>query len=143
MATLGNVSLRGLYIEAFIVTFLGASGMTAADKGKAVTLDTSAANTVKLAGNGDAILGILESVEVRAQDGVITCAVATRGGFSFALNPNATASSPDELPVVGEFIEGGTANDTTKGYVQKLQSGTSKWQVVEVIGTASVVAVAF
>lgn len=141
MATLGTVSLRGLYVEAFIWTFLGATGMTAADVGKAVTLDTTANNTVKLAGDGNAIIGILESVEVRTQDGVITCAVATRGGFKFLLNPNATASSPDETPAVGEYIEGGTATDTTKGWVQKLQSGTSKWQVVET-GTGFVIAVA-
>jgi len=140
MATLGLVSLRGLYAEAFIWTFYGASGMTAADKGKAVTLDTTAANTVKLAGDGEAILGILESVEVRAQDGVITCAVALKGSFKFELNPNATASAPDELPVVGEYIEGGTASGGAKGYVQRLQSGTSKWQVVEVVGTSYVVA---
>ena len=141
MATLGLVSLRGLYVEAFAWTFLGASGMTAADVGKAVTLDTTAANTVKLAGDGNAILGKLSAVEVRTQDGVITCTVETKGGHQFLLNPNATASSPDELPAVGEFIEGGTATDTTKGWVQKLQSGTSKWQVVEVTGTTSVVAI--
>lgn len=141
MAALGIVSLRGLYVEAFIWTFLGASGMTSADVGKAVTLDASGSNQVKLAGDGDRILGILESVEVRTQDSVITCAVATKGGFKFNLNPNATASTPDELPVAGEFIEGGTATDTTKGWVQKLQSGTSSWMVVEVTGTTSVVAI--
>ena len=141
MATLGLVSLRGLYVEPFIWTFLGASGMTAADVGKAVTIDSSANNTVKLAGDGDRILGLVESVEVRTQDGVITVGVATKGGFKFSLNPNATASTPDELPVVGEFIEGGTATDTTKGWVQKLQSGTSGWQVVEVSGTAYVIAI--
>lgn len=141
MATLGLVSLRGLYPEAFIWTFLGATGMTAADVGKAVTIDSSAANTVKLAGDGDRILGIAESVEVRTQDSVITVAVATKGGFKFDLNPNATAATPDELPTPGEFIEGGTATSGAKGYVQKLQSGTSGWQVVEVTGTTSVVAI--
>lgn len=137
MATLGIVSLRGLYVEAFQWTFLG-TALTAADVGKAVTLDTSAANTVKLAGDGDKILGILEVVEVRTQDSVITCTVALYGGYKFLVNPNATASSPDETPAVGDFLEGGTATGPLKGYVQKLQSGTSRWQVVEVLSGAVV-----
>lgn len=141
MATLGLVSLRGLYVEAFTWTFLGASTLTTADVGKAVTLDTTANNTVKLAGDGERILGLLEAVENRVQDGVITCTVACKGGFKFNLNPNASAAAPDELPTVGEFIEGGTATDTTKGWVQRLQSGTSNWMVVEVNGTTSVVAI--
>lgn len=139
MATLGLVSLRGLYVEAFQWTFLGAAGLTAADVGKAVTIDTSAANTVKLAGNGDKILGILEVVEVRTQDSVITCTVALYGGYKFLVNPDATASSPDETPAVGDYLEGGTATaGSAKGYVQKLQSGSSRWLVVEVLSGAVV-----
>lgn len=138
MATLGLVSLRGLYVEAFQWTFLGAAGLTAADVGKAVTLDTTAANTVKLAGNGDKILGILEVVEVRTQDAVITCTVALYGGYKFLVNPDATASSPDETPAIGDYLEGGTTNASAKGYVQKLQSGSSRWLVVEVLSGAVV-----
>lgn len=139
MATLGLVSLRGLYVEAFQWTFLGAAGLTSADEGKAVTLDTSAANTVKLAGDGDKILGLLEKVEVRTQDGVITCTIALYGGYKFLVNPNATASSPDETPAVGDLLEGGTATGSLKGYVQKLQSGTnSRWLTVEVLSGAVV-----
>lgn len=138
MATLGLVSLRGLYVEAFQWTFLGAAGLTTADVGKAVTLDATAANTVKLAGDGDKILGILEVVEVRSQDSVITVTVALYGGYKFLVNPNATASSPDETPAVGDYLEGGTATGSLKGYVQRLQSGSSRWLVVEVLSGAVV-----
>lgn len=141
MASIGVVSLRGLYHEDSAYTFLGAAGLTAADEGKAVTLDTSAANTVKLAGDADVILGRLEKVEVRSVEGVITCTVVINGGFDFPVNPNATASSPDETPAVGDYLVGGTANSGAKGYVQRSATAT-KWQVVEVRNSgANVVAI--
>ena len=46
-----------------------AAGITRASEGKAVTQDTSAPNTYKLAGDGDPIFGRLEIVEDRANEG--------------------------------------------------------------------------
>lgn len=46
-----------------------ASGITAADIGKAVTWDNSADNQVKLAGNDDPIVGIIYTVENRVNEG--------------------------------------------------------------------------
>lgn len=146
MPAIGKVSLRGINIEEFAWTFLMASGVTAADVGnKAVTMTTTA-NTVALAGDGEMILGLLASYEDRVGENIKVGTVYTKGGHKFLLNPNATASSPDELPVPGEFIVGGTATDTTKGWVQKaqaadLQAGKTNWMVVEVIGTSAVIAV--
>ena len=148
MATLGNVSLRGIYVEAAQVTFLGSGTLTTADVGKAVTLDTGAANTVKLAGDAEDILGQIVSVENRVQDGVTTVGVALAGGYKFTVNPDATAATPDETPAVGDYLEGATNNAGAKGFVQKRQAGSAavrtNWQVVEVLDSgASVVAIKF
>lgn len=50
--------------------------------GLAVTQDTTAANTVKLAGDGDKILGRLENVEDRTVEGIKVGAVKIIGGMA-------------------------------------------------------------
>lgn len=133
MSQIGTLSLRGLYHEDFQYPFYLASGITEADEGKAVALDTTAANTVKLAGTSDVILGQLKKVENREVEGIDVGTVALFGGVKFLVNPDATASSPDEIPAVGDYLVG-AADDSSpavKGYVQKASSAT-KWLVVEV-----------
>lgn len=84
MATIGvGVSLRGIEHEEFHYPFNLASAVTADDVGKPVALDTTAANTVKVAGDGDVIVGKLASYENRAIEGVKVGAVALKGGFKF------------------------------------------------------------
>lgn len=85
MATIGvGVSLRGIEHEEFHYPFNLASAVTADDVGKPVTLDTTAANTVKVAGDGDVIVGKLVTYENRAIEGVKVGTVALKGGFKFA-----------------------------------------------------------
>lgn len=48
------------------------------DVGKAVTLDTTAANTVKLAGNNDYVYGRIESLENRALEGVVVANISRK-----------------------------------------------------------------
>lgn len=139
---IGVISLRGLVDETRQYTFLLASGITTSNVGAAVTLDTSAANTVKLAGDNDVILGRLEAVEVRTAEGVTVGTVALDGAMDFNVNPDATAS-PDETPnAVGDYLVGGTTNASVKGYVQKSASNAAtKWRVVEVLSSTRVVAI--
>lgn len=85
MATIGvGVSLRGIEHEEFHYPFNLASAVTANDVGKPVALDATAANTVKVAGDGDVIVGKLVTYEDRAIEGVKVGAVALKGGFKFA-----------------------------------------------------------
>ncbi len=142
-AQIGSFSLSGIVDEASQYPFLVASGITASDIGKAVALDT-AANTVKLAGDADTILGVLQTFEDRVAEGIRIGTVALRGTFTLAVNPNATASTPDETPDVGDYLEGATSSASVKGFVQKAQSGQiakSRFLVVEVISATSVVAI--
>jgi len=64
--------------EDFTFTYYLKSTITAADVGKAVTIDATARNSVKLAGAGDPVFGRLETFEDRKQDGVKVGAISRK-----------------------------------------------------------------
>lgn len=66
-----QVSLDGFNIEPFIFTFKLNSGITVADIGKAVSMDGTTANRVKLSADTDAILGRLETYDSVTQTGAV------------------------------------------------------------------------
>lgn len=149
MSQIGVVSLRGLLAEDFQYTFLlKASDSAIADAGiKAVSLDTTAANTVKLAAEGELILGRLEVFEDRVVEGVKTGMVALKGGIEFLVDPEATDSPTDETPAVGDHLVGAQTAAGLKGHVRKattaeIEKGMRNWLVVEVRNSgATVVAI--
>lgn len=95
-----GVTLKGT-IPDNDLTFLLNSDIKEEHVGLAVTQDTTAANTVKLAGDGDEILGVLMNVEDRtAIAGVKTGAVKLVGGFEL----KAVASHG---LAVGDYVIGG------------------------------------
>lgn len=130
-----KVSLRGYYFEDSIFTFNLKTGITQADIGKAVSLDTSAANTVKLAGDGDVIIGRLETVENRTVEGTLVGAVALRFAELLPIKSGETVA-------VGDTVVG-----AGNGEVKALKSGEPAASapnyamnfVAEVIGTNAVV----
>lgn len=68
---IGNgVTFKGFFFEDAQFTAYMSGSVTKADEGKAVTQDTTAANTFKLSGDGDPIHGRLEVFEDRVQEGV-------------------------------------------------------------------------
>jgi hypothetical protein len=75
---IGKVSLRGIFFEDFMLAFnISGAVDPVADVGKAVMLDTTAPNTVKLANVVDArIIGRLESIEARTVEGITVGTVA-------------------------------------------------------------------
>ena len=123
MVAIGSgVSLRGITHEDFHYPFNLASGMTIADVGKAVALDTTAPRTVKIAAATEEILGVLVSFEDRTVEGIKVGTVALKGGVQL------TAVSGHSI-VVGDYVEG----SATAGQVQ--ESATHKnCQVVAVSG---------
>lgn len=116
--TIGNgVTLRGIPQEDFEFTFNISGTVVAADVGKPMTLDTTADNTAKLAGDGDAIIGCLQSIENRVQEGIVVGTVAMKGCFKFLYTGTAPARG---VKVVGSATDGkvkagavDTANTTT------------------------------
>lgn len=138
MAIIGQgISLRGMVHEKFHYPFYLASGITNADVGKAVALDSSAPNTVKLAGDGDKIIGKLVTHEDRKVEGVLVGTVALRGGFRFT-----EVGSPTHPLAVGDTVVG-AGNGLVKA---RLDSGATAKEadhadnmVVEVDGTDIIV----
>lgn len=114
---IGNgVSLRGLYHDDFQYPFLLATGITKADEGKAVALDPSAANTVKLAGDGDRVIGRLEVVEVRIQEGINIGTVSIQGGLDYPVKVGEALQPGDS--VVG--AAGGLLKKASVGVLSSL-----------------------
>lgn len=124
MTQLGTVSLKGLYIEGFLYTFLAEASITEADEGKAVALDTSAANTVKLAADDEVIIGRIERFEDRSIEGVKVATVVLEGGHSFPIDSGLAAI---DVPDVGEYLHGAPTAGTVKG-----SATASRWLCVEV-----------
>lgn len=110
----GGVTIVGI-AQTPTLTFYLASAIAATDIGKPVKLDTTASNRVALAGDGDAILGVLESYEDRAQEGVKTGAVTIRGGYRFNYPTGDAVAVGDSIvgsAVSGEVKKAGSANKT-------------------------------
>lgn len=122
MTQIGTTSLNGIFHEEFQYPFLLASGIDADDEGKAVALDATAANTVKLAGDGDVIIGRLETVEDRSIEGILIGTVSLFGGLKFPVESGLGAA---DVPDVGEYLHGGGTGGV------KGSTTASKWLVVE------------
>jgi hypothetical protein len=90
--------------DTFTMNVSGA--VTRQDVGKAVSLDPAADNTVRLALDGDAIYGRLESLETGGLDGLTAGAVATR--FQAPLPTDGTAINR------GATVIGGATPGTVK-----------------------------
>lgn len=128
-----QVTLRGFHFEDSIFTVNLAAGITKADEGKALALDPSAPNTMKLAGDGDTIVGRLEVVEDRAVEGKLVGACAFRFANVLPIASGATVN-------VGDTVIG-----AGNGEVKRLENAGvpapdhSVNFVVEIIGTDAVV----
>lgn len=78
-----GISHAHYQVEDANIPFYLASAITAADVGKAVTQDTTAARTVKLAGDGDVVIGRLDTFEDRVSEGVKVGNIQLKGGMRF------------------------------------------------------------
>lgn len=128
-----NLTLKNIHVEDFAFAFYLNSAITSADIGKAVTQDTSAAMTMKLAGDGDVILGMLDTFEDRGD--FKTGAVQLKGGFALPY----TGTAPD----IGDGVVGsaatagavvGTAAAATAGQPRVFQVNTDAGEVEVTLG---------
>lgn len=127
----GGLSKKGRYLENWQDTFLISGSVTADDVGKLVTLDATAARTVKLAGDGDEIFGRLEVFENRVQEGLVVGTIATK--------------FIDWVPKTGTVAVGnGIQGSATAGVAKALATGQAKGnKVIEVDNTNNRVFVYF
>lgn len=110
----------GFTFNDFQFTYLLSGVVTLADVGKGVTLDTTAANTMKLAGVGDPIYGRLETFEDRISLGIKVGNVSRK--FKDKLPVKAGLTGFDVV-ALGDTVVGATANG---GDVKALNSGSAK-----------------
>lgn len=121
-------TLRGYHFEDWSFTFNLATGITAADIGKAVSLDTTGNNKVKLAGDGDVIVGMLSTVEDRVVEGQLVGAVELKFANILPIKSGNTVA-------VGDSVQGAGG-----GEVKKITTPDySLNYVVEIQGTNAVV----
>lgn len=102
----------------FTFTMNVSGTVTAADVGKAVALDTAAANTAKLAGDGDTIMGRLETIETGGVDGLTVGAIARK--FRAKLPVKAGLTGVNAV-AVGDTVVGAGA-----GEVKAMNNGSAK-----------------
>lgn len=105
-----KVTLRGFHFEDFHLTMnlsgLGSVTNSSTVVGKAVALDPTAANTARLAGEGDTIIGRLASFENRTAEGIVVGAVELK----FA-NTLPVASAAQATIAVGDTVIGAGAGE--------------------------------
>lgn len=111
-----QVALQGYDFPEYQLTFKLKSDIVAADVGKAVVQDTSAANTVKLAGDGDAIMGALSSFEDRTIEGQKVGMVELKFAKKLKIKTGETV-------VVGDRLVG-AGNGEVKALAQPANEGT-------------------
>lgn len=121
----GGISHRGIDQEDFAYGWYLKSGITASDIGKAVTIDTSANYTLKLAGDSDIVYGRLSTVEDRGVEGVLVGTAYTKGPMQFEYTGTVN---------VGEAVDG---SDTTDGKVKAMTADNFGLNYVVAVNTTA------
>jgi len=117
----GGVSLVGIPQNMFRLTCYLAAGITSANKGQPVALDTTANNTVKLAGDGDVIIGNLITVSTGTTEGISAGTVEFKGGFTW----NFTGTVVVGNQVVGSATAGSVKAGTNPRSLVVAVNGTT------------------
>lgn len=125
--SLNQIVSWGYSFEDSMFTYLLAAGITADDVGKAVALDTTAANTVKLAADNEQIFGRLETFEDRT---VLGIKVGTVSRVFKAKLPKTAAAI-----TVGQSVTG----STTPGSVKAATTQDTNRNIVVEVGSDFVV----
>lgn len=102
----------------FTFTMNVSGSVTRSDVGKAVSLDTTADNTVKLAGDGDEIYGRLESFEDGGLDGLTVGAISRKFRAPLPVKAGLTG--------INAVARGDTVVGAGNGEVKALNNGTAK-----------------
>lgn len=110
-----GVSLRGFYSKNWSLTWNLAAGIVAADIGKAMAQDASAANTAKLAAADESIIGVLMSRENRVQEGILVGSICHQFGAKLVYTGT--------IPAIGSQVVGSATPGTVKVATAALGTG--------------------
>lgn len=98
MSIIGEgITHRGLVPDEFNIGWNIAAGVVAADVGKAMSIDTTAPRTAKLAADGEVIIGTLSTLEIRAIEGLRVGTLSMKGGLGFTRAAGAPAVTPGSI----------------------------------------------
>jgi hypothetical protein len=128
MAIGSGVTLKGYFMEAYQFTVLLSGSIVAADVGKALTQDTTVANTFKLAGDGDPIHARLETYEDRVQEGIKVGTAAFHFANELPIKSGLTAGA---VVAVGSTLVGAGAGEVKNAAPV---AGVPVVRVMEVVG---------
>lgn len=111
-----NVKRDTFIIDDSTITYDATEEYGSAQAGQKLAVTLSASDTVALAADGDAILGILDKVEA---DGFCVVSLLAGGGFlGFQKGNGATVTR-------GKSIVGALGASSAKGYIREAASGTA------------------
>lgn len=133
MAGIYGLSNKGRYLEDFQEYFYLAAGITAADVGKAVELDATGDQKVKLATDGGIIIGRLEVVEDRKQEGILVGTVSLKGFNYFPVATAAMAGLTVTETIVGAGngeVKAAAANNPRDNFVKIRDAANNRVLVV-------------
>ncbi len=103
----GGVTLIGTHDNSSYLTFLISGSVDSTCVGKAVTQDSTTANTVKLCGDGDLIVGKIVQFEDRVVEGVKVVSVMPANGARTPMRLTYTGAAPTlGASVVGSATAG-------------------------------------
>lgn len=115
-----RVSLRGFHFEDASLTVKLQAGITQNDVGKAVSM-TTVANTFKLSGDGDVILGRLVSVEDRTVEGQLVGAVEFQFANYLPIKAGQTVNPGDTVVGAGGGeVKAAAAADHSQNFVAEV-----------------------
>lgn len=131
MASVSTVFLAGTTHSEFRYTWKISGTITEADEGKALTYDTTAANTVKLAGDGDVVIGRLFKYEDREVEDETLVTVDTKGGMILPKLESTVVAVGDT--VVGDadgLVKAAVSADWSLNYVAAVDAAEDKVTVM-------------
>jgi len=139
MAGIGNApSMEGYFFEDWQFSFTLNSAIVIGDVGKAVALDTAGNTRVKLAGDGDEIIGRLEVVEDRLQEGVKIGTVALKFANRVPVKSGLTGA---EAVVLGSTVVGAGSGEVKARVVSAAATPAYSMNIVTEVGSGYAVVV--
>jgi len=113
-----NVTLRGFHWEVSSLTFNLATGIKQEHIGHAVAVDASGPNKVKLAGDGDTIIGRLSTVEDRSVEGSLIGAVELQFANTLPIKAGENVAIGDTVVGAGNGeVKSAATADHSKNFV--------------------------
>lgn len=124
MAQIGmGVTLLGVDHPDFGYTYNLTAGTTKAHVGRAMSVDTAAANTMKPAADGDTVRGTLFTFEDRVSEGMKVGTVRHKGGYRLPIASGQTVTTGQSVVGAGDGFVKAAAGPLPHNFVAEVANG--------------------